>query len=77
MYHIQLACYWLYIVEYANLNSQLGFNSALDINGFRQGGLGNGVTDLDGAKWSSFNSYYGVIHCEYTNSLGMNTDVKL
>ena len=76
VYHIQLACYWLYIVEYANLNSQLGFNSALDINGFRQGGLGNGVTDLDGAKWSTFNSYYGVIPCGHTNSLGNNTGVK-
>ena len=31
------------------------YNGALDANGFKQGGLGSGVTTLDGTKWSNWN----------------------
>ena len=34
----------LYFVEYANRNSQLNFNAQLTESGFKQGGLGDGVT---------------------------------
>lgn len=65
--------YWLYIVEYANLNSQLEYNAELTTEGFKQGGLGNGVTYLNSNKWRSFNGYCTFIKCGYSDSLGNNT----
>ena len=64
------AVFWLYVCEYANFNCQLDFNATLDANGYHQGGLGPGVTTLDGTKWSDFNGYNPVIPCGTTNSLG-------
>jgi hypothetical protein len=61
--------YWLYTIEYSNTNSQLAVNAALDSNGYKQGGLGNGVTDWDGT-WGTFNSNNPFVPCGYTNSLG-------
>ena len=69
------AIYWLYIVEYADRNSQLAFNDELTAEGYRQGGLGAGVTDINGSKWSAFNDYYPFIPCGHTNSLGNKTGV--
>lgn len=60
-------------VEYANRNLQLPFNGALDANGFRQGGLGAGVTTLEGTKWSNWNGYNPFVPCGFTNSLGNNS----
>jgi hypothetical protein len=64
---------WLFYVEYATRNSQKEFNAEKDINGFAQGGLGAGVTNIDGTKWSNLNGYYPFIPCGYTASLGNNT----
>lgn len=61
---------WLYFIEYANCNSQAAVNSAKDANGYAQGGLGNGVTDLDGTQWNNFNGYNPFVPCGFTNSLG-------
>lgn len=74
-YHAYKALYWLYVVEYANRNCQLGFNNALTADGFRQGGLGAGVTNINGTKWSAYNNYYPFIKCGYTNSLGNKTGI--
>ena len=74
-YHAYKALYWLYVVEYANRNCQLDFNDALTSEGFRQGGLGAGVTNINGTKWNTFNGYYPFIKCGYTNSLGNKTGV--
>jgi hypothetical protein len=67
--------YWLLITEYANFNCQLAYNAALTAEGYRQGGLGAGVTDLDSAKWHNFNGYNPFIPCGHTNSLGNATGV--
>lgn len=75
VYEIQKTCYWLYIVEYANRNSQLSFNKSLTDEGYRQGGLSNGVTTINSSKWSVFNGYYPFIPCGTTNPLGNNTGV--
>ena len=74
-YNAYKALFWLYFVEYANKNSQATFNSALDANGFRQGGLGAGVTDLNGGKWGTFNSNNPFVPMGHTNSLGNKTGV--
>ena len=72
-YDIQKDLYWLFAVEYATLNSQKAFNSQKDSNGYAQGGLGNGVTTLNGTKWNTFNGYNPFIPCGHTDSLGNGT----
>lgn len=69
------AIYWLYVVEYADRNCQLDFNENLTSDGFRQGGLGAGVTNINSAKWVSFNGYYPFVPCGHTNSLGNKTGI--
>lgn len=67
------AVYWLYVVEYADRNCQIDFNDALTSEGFRQGGLGAGVTNI--TKWHSFNRYCPFVPCGHTNSLGNKTGI--
>ena len=74
-YTVYKAIYWLYIVEYADRNCQIDFNDELTAEGYRQGGLGAGVTNLNASKWSAFNGYYPFIPCGHTNSLGNKTGV--
>lgn len=66
--------FWLFAIEYATLNSQKDFNPSLDTAGFHQGGLGSGVSNF--SNWNTYNSYYPIIPCGFTNSLGNNTGVK-
>ena len=63
----------LYTIEYASWNSQLAFNAALTNDGFKQGGLGNGVTNVNGTDWNTFNNYYPIIPCGTSDSLGNRT----
>ena len=72
-YNAYKAVFWLYYVEYANRNCQSAFNAEKDANGFAQGGLGVGVTNLNSTKWSEFNGYYPFIPCGYTDELGNGT----
>lgn len=58
---------WLFIVEYATLNSQAPFNPQLTADGFRQGGLGKGISDL--VNWDKF-GFCPPVPCGTTNSLG-------
>lgn len=75
-YDIQKELYWLFVVEYATLNTQKAFNAQKDSNGYAQGGLGDGVTTLDGTKWSNYNNQYPFIPCGYTDELGNGTGLK-
>ncbi len=68
--------YWLYVVEYANLHSQLPFNAEKDANGFSQGGLGMGLTNAVYAKWGDFNGHYPFAPCGYTDEFGNGSGVK-
>ena len=65
--------YWLYLIEYANRNSQAAYNAALDSNGYKQGGLGNGVSTLTG--WNTFNGSNPFVPCGHTDELGNRTGV--
>lgn len=64
---------WLFVVEYATLNSQKAFNANLTTEGYHQGGLGEGVTTgtvkINGADAWSF------VPCGTTNSLGNGTGI--
>lgn len=48
---IQALCY----IEYANFDNQAALNTNLTSEGFKQGGLGAGVTNLEWNRWSIFN----------------------
>ena len=72
-YDAQKDLYWLFVVEYATLNSQKAYNATKTSEGYAQGGLGAGVTNLESGKWNTFNGYYPVIPCGHTDSLGNGT----
>lgn len=63
--------FWLFAVEYATFDVQAPVNPELTAEGFRQGGLGAGVTNMVG--WSAFNTYMPFIPCGYTDNLGNGT----
>lgn len=63
----------LYTIEYASWNSQSAFNADLTDNGFKQGGLGSGVTNITGSDWNTFNNYYPIIPCGTSDALGNKT----
>lgn len=66
---------WLYVIEYANFNCQLPYNSELTNDNYHQGGLGNGVTNLKKIEWDPFNNINPFVPCGYTDSLGNNTGI--
>lgn len=68
--------YWAYVIEYANFDSQKEFNSNLTSDGYHQGGLGKGITTIDGSHWNNYNNYYPLTPCGYTNEFGNFNGVK-
>lgn len=66
--------FWLFAVEYATLNSQKPFNAQKDANGFSQGGLGEGSTQM--TDWANFNNSNPLIPCGYTNEFGNGSGEK-
>ena len=66
--------FWLFAVEYATLNSQKPFNAQKDANGFSQGGLGLGSTQM--TDWANFNNTNPLIPCGYTNEFGNGSGEK-
>ncbi len=75
LYEAAVNTYWLYVIEYANLNCQAPFTSELTEQGYHKGGLGDGVTTLNSTKWNTFNGYNPFVPCGITNSLGNRTGV--
>ena len=74
-YDIHKTLFWLFVVEYATLNSQASYNSEPTSEGYRQGGLGAGVTTWDWGNWIDFNGSYPFVPCGHTDSLGNRTGV--
>lgn len=72
-YDIHKAITWLFVVEYATLNSQKDFNANLTAEGYHQGGLGEGVTT--GAVKVNGASTWSFVPCGTTNSLGNGTGI--
>lgn len=75
LYQVHKALFWLFMVEYAQLNSQAAYNSELTSEGFHQGGLGAGVSDLSKSNWSTFNNSNPFVPCGFTDTLGNSTGV--
>lgn len=76
LYELQRLLYWLYVVEYATLNTQKPYNAELTSEGFRQGGLGNGVSEWSDSAWNNFNFYNPFVPCGFTDDLGNQTGIK-
>lgn len=64
---------WLFVVEYATLNSQKAFNASLTAEGYHQGGLGEGVTT--GSVKINGTDAWSFVPCGTTNSLGNSTGI--
>ena len=69
--------YWLYVVEYANFNSQEDYNATLTNEGYHQGGLGNGITNVIFEFINDYNNANPVTPCGYGNTLGNGTGIVL
>lgn len=59
---IQALCY----IEYANFDNQAALNTNLTSDGFKQGGLGAGVTNLDWDRWTAFNGNNPIVQTYWT-----------
>ena len=75
LYHVHKALFWLYTIEYANLDSQSDYNSELTSDGFHQGGLGTGISDIDISILNQFNDNNPFVPCGHTDTLGNSTGV--
>lgn len=73
-YNAHKILFWLFAVEYATLDSQKPFNAQKDANGFAQGGLGPGPTQM--TDWMNFNNANPLIPCGYTNEFGNGSGEK-
>ena len=60
---IQALCY----IEYANFDNQAALNINLTSEGFKQGGLGAGVTNLEWNRWTTFNSNNPIIYTYWSS----------
>lgn len=74
-YDVQKTLFWFFAIEYATFNSQADYNAELTSEGYRQGGLSAGVTDIDSGKWNAWCGYNPFVPCGYTNSLGNKTGI--
>lgn len=72
--HCQLT--WLFVVEYATLDSQKAFNAELTADGYHQGGLGEGLTNLMNSDFIEM-KMSPIAKCGYTDELGNNTGEKV
>lgn len=74
-YELHKTIFWLFVTEYATLNSQETYNAAPSIEGFKQGGLGEGVTTWNRQIWSEYNYHKTLIPCGVTDNIGNLTGI--
>jgi hypothetical protein len=60
----------LFMIIFGTRNSQEAVNPAKDANGLYQGGLGNGVTTVNGTDWTNFNNKYPLVPTSVGVELG-------
>ncbi|MCW0484078.1 hypothetical protein [Gaoshiqia sediminis] len=64
----------LQTLEYGNYDIQEAYDPSLDVNGFRQGGLGRGPA-VDWTQWTTHNGNYPFVPGGVTAKLGNNSGV--
>lgn len=57
----------LYYIEYANFDSRAALNTNLTSEGFKQGGLGIGITNLNFDKWLAYNGYNPIVYTYWSS----------
>jgi hypothetical protein len=65
--------YMLYFIEYGTLETQAAFNANLTVNGYKQGGLGAGVTAVNQSNWNTYNGANPIIPCGQTDGYANGT----
>lgn len=76
VYDVHCQMTWLFVVEYATLDSQKTYNAELTADGYHQGGLGSGATTMQTwDEWTTVNNNTAFLNCGATDSLGNNTGV--
>lgn len=70
-YQIWNAIVWCYFIEYADFDVKKAFNSNLTSEGYHQGGLGEGLININ--DWYGYNSETPNVPIDYTLSVGNNT----
>jgi hypothetical protein len=68
------AIVWSYIIEYADFDVKKECNLELTIEGYHQGGLGNGI--IGGTDLNNYNNNEKLVPNDYTLELGNNTNIK-
>lgn len=68
--------YWLPVIEYATFNMQKAINEQLTTDGYKQGGLGNGLTTANYTEWTKYNDNCPYTPCGFTNEIGNFTGEK-
>ena len=63
--------YWLWVVEYANFNCQEAYKQNLTEAGYKQGGIGLGVTTINSQNnWTYYNNNYPLTPNGYSLGVG-------
>ena len=65
--------FWFFVIEYATLNSQKAVNATLTADGYKQGGLGDGVTNVNSTQWSTNFGYCPFVPCGKSDALANGT----
>ena len=68
------AIVWSYVIEYVDFEVKQAYTNSLTIEGYHQGGLGNGV--IGGNDLTSYNNNEKFVPNDYTLELGNNTGIK-
>ena len=68
--------YWLWVIEYANFNSQEAYTSELTSGGYHQGGMGNGLSQWDWQTWNVYNKMCPLTPNGFMDELGNKTGIK-
>ena len=68
--------YWLWVIEYANFNSQEAYTSELTSGGYHQGGMGNGLSQWDWDAWRVYNKLCPLTPNGFMDELGNKTGIK-
>ena len=76
LYQVNRELYWLFAVEYATLNSQADYTAQRTPEGYRKGGLGQGVDNWNWDVWNAYNNANPFVNCGYTDEFGNATGVK-
>lgn len=64
VYDVHCQMTWLFVVEYATLDSQKTYNAELTADGYHQGGLGSGATTMQTwGEWTTVNNNNPFLNC--------------